>query len=142
MSFHLGSIRWTRAGLAFMLVAGSALLVSSTKPPYTERDKAFYADEALVNFVRPGLVFKIQGQEIAADGTVKVRFAITDPRGLPLDRLGDSNAWNRSIDLYPGADSRGSDAVCFLHGADADVSDHRQERDSGHPAKTQAFTLR
>jgi len=88
MSFHLGSVRWTRLALAFMLVACSALLVSSTKPPYSDNEKAFYADEALVNFVRPGLVFKIQGHEIAADGTVKARFAITDPRGLPLDREG------------------------------------------------------
>jgi OmcA/MtrC family decaheme c-type cytochrome len=88
MSFHLGSVRWTRVALALMLVAGSILLLSQTKSPYTERDKAFYADEALVNFVRPGLVFKIEGHEIASDGTVKVRFRITDPRGLPLDRLG------------------------------------------------------
>lgn len=88
MSFHLGSVRWMGVALAIMLVAGSALLVSETKSPYTERDKAFYADEALVNFVRPGLVFKIEGHEIASDGTVKVRYRITDPRGLPLDRLG------------------------------------------------------
>ncbi len=88
MSFHLGPVRWTRVALALMLVAGSVLLVSQTKSPYTERDKAFYADEALVNFVRPGLVFKIEGHEVAADGTVKARFKITDPRGLPLDRDG------------------------------------------------------
>lgn len=88
MSFHLGSVRWTRVALALMLVAGSMLLVSQTKSPYTENDKAYYADEAMVNFVRPGLVFKIEGHEIAADGTVKARFRITDPRGLPLDRVG------------------------------------------------------
>lgn len=88
MSFHLGSVRWTKMALALMLVAGSVLLVSQTKSPYTENDKAFYADEALVSFVRPGLVFKIEGHEISSDGTVKARFKITDPRGLPLDREG------------------------------------------------------
>ena len=38
--------------------------------------------------MRPGLVFNILGQETAADGTVKVRFKITDPKGVPLDREG------------------------------------------------------
>ena len=51
-----------RLVLALTLVVGSALLFSSTdKPAFTVRDKAFYADSNLVNFVRPGLVVKITG---------------------------------------------------------------------------------
>jgi len=42
----------------------------------------------MVNFVRPGLAFTIVSHEIAADGTLKVRFKLTDPKGLPLDRAG------------------------------------------------------
>jgi OmcA/MtrC family decaheme c-type cytochrome len=78
-------MKWTL--VAMVLVASTALL-STTKPPFTEHDKAFYADEAMINFVRPGLVFKILGQEIASDGTVKARLKITDPKGVPLEREG------------------------------------------------------
>ena len=51
-------------------------------------EKAYYATQEVVNFVRPGLVLKILSADIAADGTIRARFRITDPRGLPLDRLG------------------------------------------------------
>lgn len=78
-----------RPVVALLAVVGAALLVSSTdKPAFTSADKAFYADPSLVNFVRPGLVVKILGGSIAADGTMKVGFKLTDPRGLPLDREG------------------------------------------------------
>lgn len=80
-----GWMKWT---LAVLLLAASTALVSSTQSPFTQRDKAFYADEATINFVRPGLVFKILGHEVASDGTVKVRFRITDPKGAPLEREG------------------------------------------------------
>ncbi|MCC6585363.1 MAG: OmcA/MtrC family decaheme c-type cytochrome [Bryobacterales bacterium] len=65
-----------------------AVLVSAPSSPFTEKDKAYYADPNMVNFVRPGLVFKILSAEIATDGTIRARFRVTDPRGLPLDRLG------------------------------------------------------
>lgn len=80
-----GWMKWT---LAALVLITSTVLVSSTDSPFTQRDKAYYADEATINFVRPGLVFKILGHEIAADGTVKVRFRITDPKGVPLEREG------------------------------------------------------
>ena len=49
-------MRWA---LVVLVLVASTALVSSTKSPFTERDKAFYADEAMVNFVRPGLLFKV-----------------------------------------------------------------------------------
>ena len=67
---------------------GAAVLISAPKSPFTALDKAYYADANLVNFVRPGLDFKIVSAEIAADGTIRVRFKMSDPRGLPLDRDG------------------------------------------------------
>lgn len=79
---------WIRLGVVALLLAGSFALLSETKPPFTERDKAFWADEATINFVRPGLEFKVLGHEILADGTVRVRFSMTDPRGVGLDREG------------------------------------------------------
>ena len=83
-----GRARWSMLIILSMMMVGSAVLFSADEGPYTPRDKAYYADEALVNFVRPGLAFSVVSHEILSDGTVKVRFKITDPKGLGLDRLG------------------------------------------------------
>ena len=88
MRLHLRSGGWMRWTLVAMVLVASTALLSTTKSPFTERDKAFYADEATINFVRPGLVFKILGHEIMSDGMVKVRFKITDPKGVALEREG------------------------------------------------------
>jgi OmcA/MtrC family decaheme c-type cytochrome len=71
-----------------MLVVGSALLFSSDTPAYNATQKAYYANAALINFVRPGLVAKIEAANIADDGTITVKFKLTDPMTLPLDREG------------------------------------------------------
>lgn len=54
---------------------------------FTRHDLAYYFDENLVNFIRPGLVLKITSASIQGS-TISVRFTITDPKGLPLDRNG------------------------------------------------------
>jgi OmcA/MtrC family decaheme c-type cytochrome len=78
-----------RAAAALAVLAGAALLIGkSDRPVFTASDKAYYADAALVQFVRPGLVLKITTADIAADGTIRVRFTLTDPKGLPLDKDG------------------------------------------------------
>jgi OmcA/MtrC family decaheme c-type cytochrome len=78
-----------RYALALGLVTGSVLLMSAPKKTaFTPHDKAYYASEATVNFVRPGLTFKIVSANIAADGTISVDFKMTDPKGLGLDRDG------------------------------------------------------
>jgi OmcA/MtrC family decaheme c-type cytochrome len=75
--------------LALTFVAGSAVLLSSSdKPAFTTMDKAFYADASAINFIRPGLILKIQSASIADDGTIKAQIKVTDPKGLPLDREG------------------------------------------------------
>jgi OmcA/MtrC family decaheme c-type cytochrome len=71
-----------------VLLTGSALLISASKPALSPHEKAYYASPEVVNFVRPGLVLKILSADIAADGTIHARFRITDPQGLPLDRAG------------------------------------------------------
>jgi OmcA/MtrC family decaheme c-type cytochrome len=70
------------------MLVGAVALSSAPPPGYTENDKAFYATEAQVNFVRPGLVFTITGVTVANDGTVTARVKMADPMGVPLDRLG------------------------------------------------------
>lgn len=77
--------RWT---LILTVVVGSVALISAPKPAFTVHDKAYYADPNTVNFVRPGLVIKLQSAAIAADGTITATVKITDPKGLPLDKDG------------------------------------------------------
>jgi OmcA/MtrC family decaheme c-type cytochrome len=76
--------------VGFAVIAGSLALMSAppVKHAFTKRDKAFYADPNVVAFVRPGLNIAITSTKIASDGTITVAYKLTDPKGLPLDRLG------------------------------------------------------
>jgi OmcA/MtrC family decaheme c-type cytochrome len=62
--------------------------MGGTKPPFTKHDKANYLSQTQVEFIRPGLVSKIQNAQIAADGTIQVTFTLADPAGMALDREG------------------------------------------------------
>jgi OmcA/MtrC family decaheme c-type cytochrome len=77
-----------RVSIFSAVMLGSALLISSPNAAFTTRNKAYYMDEQQAAFVRPGLVIDITNGEIANDGTMKVTFKLTDPKGLPLDRAG------------------------------------------------------
>jgi OmcA/MtrC family decaheme c-type cytochrome len=71
------------------ILPGAVLLTSATKLPFfSENDKAYYASESAVNFVRPGLVIKILSADVATDGTIKAKVSFADPQGLPLDKDG------------------------------------------------------
>src|SRR5262249_51466309 len=76
-----------RALLLLVLVALS-LPSAARKRPYTRREKAFFADDQTVEFVRPGLTIAINSASTAADGTITATYTITDPAGLPLDASG------------------------------------------------------
>jgi len=77
----------SRIALAMLFAAALGMTGAPTKH-YSPRDKAFYEREAIIAFVRPGLVFKINSAQIAADGTISVMYSVTDPRGLGLDNTG------------------------------------------------------
>ena len=99
----ISHILWKSPGksllaLSALFVVG-ALISATEENPFTIMDKAFYADAETVNFVRPGLIMKVAGAEIAADGTIKVRVTLTDPRGMPLDRLGVETPGNVNVSL-------------------------------------------
>jgi OmcA/MtrC family decaheme c-type cytochrome len=81
-------LKVSRIILVLLLVAGSVALVGSSKNPYSIHEKAYYADQALVQFVRPGLNITINSAQITSGGTISVTYTITDPMGLPLDRKG------------------------------------------------------
>ena len=85
---QIHSIGFIRLLLVITVLAGAAGLQSAGKYPFSKREKAFYADATVINFVRPGLVFSIPSASMAQDGTIKVRVLVTDPQGLPLDRNG------------------------------------------------------
>ena len=73
-----------------IVVTALSLCLTGTgrKNEYSLHEKAFYTDAATLDFVRPGLVFKISGAQVAQDGTITATISITDPQGLALDRLG------------------------------------------------------
>ena len=66
----------------------AASLGSAPKRPYSPHERAFYADDATVQFVRPGLTITINSAGIASDGTISAVYTVTDPSGLPLDSSG------------------------------------------------------
>jgi OmcA/MtrC family decaheme c-type cytochrome len=75
-----------RAVLIATAVAVS--LSSAPKRQYSPHEKAFYMDDATVEFVRPGLTITVNSASIGADGTITVVYSLTDPGGLPLDSAG------------------------------------------------------
>ncbi|HLY19359.1 MAG TPA: OmcA/MtrC family decaheme c-type cytochrome [Bryobacteraceae bacterium] len=74
--------------LVLLLLTGSVTLTGSSKTPYSHRDKAFWADRALVAFVHPGLTITINSAQISSSGAISMTYTITDPNGLPLDAAG------------------------------------------------------
>jgi hypothetical protein len=73
---------------AFVVLIALCLTGQTKKFAYTPRDKAFYADPALVNFVRPGLTITVNSASISSAGAITVNYTLTDPSGLPLDAAG------------------------------------------------------
>jgi len=73
---------------AFVALIALCLTGQTKKHEYTPRDKAFYADPAIVDFVRPGLVITINSAKISSAGVISMTYTITDPSGLPLDLAG------------------------------------------------------
>src|SRR5438270_9400704 len=65
-----------------------SLAAAPNKKPYSPRERAYYAADATVEFVRPGLVITINSAKAAADGTLTVVYTVADPKGLPLDVAG------------------------------------------------------
>lgn len=60
----------------------------TVKQIYSPHEKAAFVDSKVVEFVRPGLVIKVNSASIAADGTMTAVVTVTDPQGLALDVTG------------------------------------------------------
>ena len=88
MGDNMRSFQFSRILLVLLLAAGSVALVGSSKSPFSPRDKAYYADPALVDFVRPGLTITVNSASVNGAGAISVNYTLTDPSGLPLDAAG------------------------------------------------------
>lgn len=88
-----------KALVVFALIGLGWRLTSAPGPELTVNDKAYYANENLLNFVRPGLIIDVIGHEVANDGTVKAHVKLTDLRGAGLDRLGIQTPGNVGVSL-------------------------------------------
>ena len=76
---------WRVAGLVAVVAIS---LVSAPRSPFSIHEKAFYADAATVQFVRPGLTITVNSAAVGSDGTITTVYTVTDPNGLPLDAAG------------------------------------------------------
>ena len=77
-----------RAVLVGGVFALALALTGAPGRPFAINQKAFFAEESWVAFVRPGLVIDIKSSQVANDGTITTVFSLTDPKGAPLDRNG------------------------------------------------------
>jgi OmcA/MtrC family decaheme c-type cytochrome len=73
---------------ALLAVIALSLIGASKKHEFSPHEKAFYADRATVEFVRPGLTITVNSAQVASDGTISVVYTVADPNGLPLDTAG------------------------------------------------------
>jgi OmcA/MtrC family decaheme c-type cytochrome len=92
---------------AAIAVVVTLSLASGQRGVYSPREKAFYADASAVQFVRPGLIFKITSAQVATDGTITATISITDPAGLPLDRTGLTTPGAVSISMVAATIPKG-----------------------------------
>jgi OmcA/MtrC family decaheme c-type cytochrome len=74
--------------LVAMLMAGSVALLSSTRSPFSSREKASFANSAALNFVRPGVAIQITNVQYSTGNPLVVTYKLTDPKGALLDQTG------------------------------------------------------
>jgi OmcA/MtrC family decaheme c-type cytochrome len=73
---------------AFLTVVAFCLTGQTRKFAFAPHDKAFFATQALSEYVHPGLAITINSAAIAANGAITVTYTLADPNGLPLDATG------------------------------------------------------
>ena len=78
---------WTAVAFTAVIL-GVGAQPRSIRQYLTPHDKAFFASQQTVEFVRPGLTITINSASISPSGTISVIYTVTDPAGLPLDLTG------------------------------------------------------
>ena len=87
----------------------TAALSSTSNAQFRMQEKAFFADNAAVAFIRPGFVITINSATVGADGTISTVFSVTDPKGVPLDRLGVETPGPISVSFLAAFIPKGKD---------------------------------
>jgi len=86
----------TAIGAAVLLFCATFMVADGVLPKPSKyphlSGQALVDAQAQASFIRPGLILKILSASIVNENTVKTRFRITDPKGLPLDRDGVNSA--------------------------------------------------
>jgi OmcA/MtrC family decaheme c-type cytochrome len=86
-------IPWlTLIGMLVILICASLLVADGVLPKISKYSKvsaqALVDSQARLDYIRPGITLKILSATIGSDNSVKARFRIADPKGVPLDRDG------------------------------------------------------
>ena len=68
-----------------LILAVAITLTGAKKSPYGPHDKAAYASQTIIDFLRPGMALTINSATMASDGTITAVFTVADPGGLNLD---------------------------------------------------------
>src|SRR5689334_14458451 len=104
---HLSTGGLIKIILIVTVLVGALSLQSEEGYSFSKYEKAAYADATVINFVRPGLVFKVTSAQVAQDGTISARVLVTDPKGVPLDRDGVVTPGPVSISLIAATIPKG-----------------------------------
>src|SRR5580700_10808091 len=102
--------QWKQLGraVAIGIVLLMSLAAQTRKYQYSPREKAFYADASILDFVNSGLTISANSAAISSAGIISVTYTITDPSGLGLDAKGATT---------PGAVSVSFVASVLPHGS-------------------------
>ena len=80
---------WTQYGRAAAIAVAVVMsLASAPRKTYSPRQKEFYADQSILDFVNSGLMITANSATISSKGIISVTYTLTDPTGLPLDSTG------------------------------------------------------
>src|ERR1051326_5648829 len=79
--------RYYPAFLAAVAIALPAI-AQTGRPGLNRKPRQAELSQAQISYIRPGVKVKVVSAGIAKDGTITARVNVTDPKGVPLDRLG------------------------------------------------------
>lgn len=89
-----------------LMVGAAGILTAAALIGATNSSKASGASRKIADlsaseaaFIRPGLVITVKSATVTTDGRIQARISLTDPRGLPLDRLGVDSAGPISVSM-------------------------------------------
>ena len=93
---------------AALTAAAVMSLSSATRRPFSSHEKAFFADDATLVFVNPGLNITVNAASIVSGGTISVTYTLTSASGQPLDASGGTTSGAVSISFVASALPNGS----------------------------------